>query len=79
MMFGRDPYIAHLLDEIAWLRTQAQAAQQRYEVAVAELVRLKTDGQANVAPRPLMVEREQDVGAEVQRMFADQEFAQAGT
>ena len=77
--FWSTAYVQHLEAEILWLRTREQAAQQRYEVATAELVRLRTEGQAHVAPRPLMAEREPDVDAELKTLQANSEWAGVGS
>lgn len=76
--FWSSAYVKHLEAEIGWLRDRAQAAQQRYEVAIAELVRLKTDGHANVAPRPIMADREEDVSRELADLRKDSEWAGVG-
>jgi hypothetical protein len=77
--FWSSAYVQHLEAEILYLRTAAQQAQQRYEVAIAALVALKTDGQANVAPRPLIAEREADVDAELKTLQANSEWAGVGS
>ena len=79
LRFWSTAYVQHLEAEIVWLRDHAQAAQQRWEVAVAELVRLQTGGNANVHPRPLMATKEQEVGQELRDLMGDAEFSQAGT
>lgn len=77
--FWSSQYVQHLEAEIAWLRERTLAAEQKAAIAVAELVRLKTDGQANVHPRPLMPPHEPvDPMVEMQKLMQDSEFARAG-
>ena len=77
--FWSRAYVRHLEEEIAWLRLESQKAQQRYEVATDQLVILRTGGQASVAPRPLMADKEEGIQKELASLMADTEFAQAGT
>ena len=79
MFFFRHAYVRHLEAEIVFLRTEMRRHEQRAADAVDQLVRLKTEGQAALPPRPLIADREKDVSAELQRVFADSEFSEVGT
>lgn len=78
LRFWSSAYVQHLEAEIAWLRLERQKEAQRANIAVAELVRLKTDGHANVHPRPLMSDSEDALKKELAGLMGDAEFAQAG-
>lgn len=78
MRFWSTAYVTHLEAEIEWLRIERQKETQRANVAVAELVRLRTEGQANVHPTPLIADREVDVQKELTDLMGNSEFAQAG-
>ena len=77
--FWSTAFVRHLEEEIAWLRVEKQKETQRANIAVAELVRLQTGGQANIHPTPLMAEREQDLTKELGDLRNDPEWATAGT
>ena len=77
--FWSRAYVRHLEAEVEWLRTEAQKARQDAQIARAELVRIATAGQANVAPRPLMADREQDVTQELEALRQSPEWAQVGS
>lgn len=78
MMFWSRAFVKHLEEEISWLRTERQKETHRANIAVAELVRLKTEGQANVHPTPLIADREQDLTRELSDLRQDPEWARAG-
>ncbi|HJQ66981.1 MAG TPA: hypothetical protein VJ816_11410 [Gemmatimonadales bacterium] len=76
--FWSSAYVRHLEAEIAWLRLERQKESQRANDAVAQLVFLKTDGQANVMPRPLIADREQDIAQDFSELQKNEEWAQSG-
>lgn len=78
MMFWSRAFVRHLEAEIEWLKLQWAKADQRAAIAVAELVRLKTDGQAAVHPQPLQADREADLTRELTDLRQDAEWAKAG-
>ena len=81
MRFWSTAYTQHLEGEMAWLRIEMNRAQQRYEIATAELVRLRTDGHANVHPQPLIPPTLDDpkLRADLDAMTSNPDWAQAGT
>ena len=79
LTFWAQKYAEHLEAEIAWLRTEKQKAEQARDVAVAELVRLKTDGQAQVHPAPLIPDRLPEAPPSLAALERDPEWAQVGT
>ena len=77
--FWSREYVRHLEGEIDWLKTQWAKSNQRADIAVAELVRLKTDGQASVHPQPLLPDAAPaDLATELADLRRDPEWAQAG-
>lgn len=79
--FWSRAYVSHLEAEIEWLRQEKNKETFRANVAVAELVRLKTDGLANVHPRPMMPDTDpaQDVLQQLSELQSNAEFAGVGT
>ena len=77
--FWSRQYVAHLEAEIAWLRLEAQKARQEKADAVDAMVRVKTGGRAGVPLRPLIADREKEVTNQIEDLFANPEFARAGT
>ena len=79
LRFWSSAFVRHLEEEIAWLRVEKQKETQRANIAVAELVRLKTDGQASVHPQPLLPDAAPaDLATELADLRRDPEWAQAG-
>ncbi len=76
--FWSTAYVQHLEAEIAYLRTERAKEAQRANIAVAELVRLKTDGHATIHPRPLMSDTEDALRTELAGLMDNAEFSQAG-
>lgn len=72
-------YARHLEAEILWLRTRAEVAEQKAAIAQAELVRLTTANQANVAPRPLFPTHEVPPVPDLDALARDPEWSEAGT
>jgi hypothetical protein len=79
LRFWSTAYVQHLEAEIEYLRTERAKEAQRANIAVAELVRLKTDGHATIHPRPLMSDKEDDLRKELAGLMGDAEFSQAGS
>jgi hypothetical protein len=77
--FWSSAYVRHLEAEITWLRTEMKRHEQRAADAVDQLLRVQTQHQAALPVRPLIADRESDATAEVEKLFADPDFAQAGT
>ena len=78
LRFWSSQYVRHLEAEIDWLRTEMRKEKQRADDAVSTMLALKTQGQVALPPRPLIADRERDVGQEVERLFADSEFSRSG-
>jgi len=78
LRFWSSAYVQHLEAEIAWLRLERQKETQRANIAVAELVRLKTDGHAQVHPRPLIADSEEALRTELADLMGNAEYTQAG-
>lgn len=80
MIFCRHAKAIEILEaELAYFKTQFEKERQRAEDAVSQMLAMKTQGAASLPPRPLIADREKDVQAEIERVFADSEFSQAGT
>lgn len=68
-------FTAHLLDEIAYLRSQVEHERQRAEMAVDELLRVRAQAGPVTQPTPREAQQRESI---VERLLRDTEFAAVG-
>jgi hypothetical protein len=80
MMFCRHAKAIEILErQLAYFQLQFEKERQRAEVAVSALLAMKTQGQVQLPPMPLIADREQDVAREMSDLLKDSEFMQVGS
>lgn len=80
MMFCRHAKALEILEmELAYFKLQFEKERQRAELAVSQLLAMKTQGQATLPPQPLLADREKDVARDLSDLVRDSEWSQVGT